>query len=212
MSRMLKDMYRIEAILFDLDGVLVDACGWHYRALNEALLFYKKPIIEYQEHLKTYNGLPTLKKLNMLGIAEDLANKINDAKQEFTLDIIKKNARLMPEKIELHKFLKQNKIKIGCVTNSIRKTTEEMLKTTEQFEYMDIIICNEDVKQNKPSPDCYNLAIKTLNVNPLNVLCVEDSEKGIMSVTSSIAKHLLIVKNTHEVNVTNIQNKLKEIL
>ena len=87
-----------------------------------------------------------------------------------------------------------------------------MLKTTEQFEYMDIIICNEDVKQNKPSPDCYNLAIKTLNVNPLNVLCVEDSEKGIMSVTSSIAKHLLIVKNTHEVNVTNIQNKLKEIL
>ena len=197
----------IQAILFDLDGVLVDACGWHYSALNEALLFYEKPIIEYQEHLKTYNGLPTLKKLNMLGIADDLANKINDAKQEFTLDIIKKNARLMPEKIQLHKFLKQNNIKIGCVTNSIRKTTEEMLKTTEQFEYMDIIICNEDVRQNKPSPDCYNLAIKTLNV-----LCVEDSEKGIMSVTSSIAKHLLIVKNTYEVNLINIQNKLKGIL
>jgi HAD superfamily hydrolase (TIGR01509 family) len=76
---------------------------------------------------------------------------------------------------------------------------------------MDIIISNEDVIKNKPDPDCYNLAIKKLNILSSEILCVEDSEKGILAALNSMAEHLLIVNNAKEVNVTTIQKKLQEI-
>ena len=199
----------IKLVLFDLDGVLVDACDWHYEALNNALIFSGYKSISRIDHNEKYNGLPTRVKLSMLGISELESEKINNLKQKYTIDIIKNTANIMHEKIELHSYLKSKNIKIGCVTNSIRETTELMLISTGQNEYMDIIITNEDVNKNKPYPDCYNLAIEKLNVNPENVLCVEDSEKGIKAAKASFAKHLLVVRNTHDVNINTIKKELE---
>ena len=55
-----------KAVLFDLDGVLVDACDWHYKALNRALEEVSNTYINQEEHIKEFNGLPTLTKLSML--------------------------------------------------------------------------------------------------------------------------------------------------
>jgi len=197
-------MSMIEAVLFDLDGVLVDACDWHYEALNKALQALGHACISRDAHLASFNGLPTHVKLEMLGIIGEEAKKINRLKQDFTLETIRSNAKIMEEKVKLHEFLKQQNIKIACVTNSIRETAEEMLRATGQLQYMDIVITNEDVSKNKPHPECYNRAIQLLDTNPLNVLCVEDSEKGIQAAVASVAKHLLVVKNTSEVNIDTI--------
>ena len=57
----------IKLIIFDLDGVLVDARELHYNALNKALeAIDKKYVIDREEHLSTYDGLSTKKKLNLL--------------------------------------------------------------------------------------------------------------------------------------------------
>jgi HAD superfamily hydrolase (TIGR01509 family) len=194
---------RIDAILFDLDGVLVDACDWHYEALNAALVGAGHPPIGRETHLSTFNGLPTRKKLEILGISYGEAIEINRQKQKHTLDIIQSSATIMSEKIELHTYLKSLGVKIACVTNSIRETAEEMLKATGQMEYIDLLVCNEDVVRNKPYPDCYNHAIRVLGVDPMNCLCVEDSPKGIQSATASIAGHMWIVSNPTEVNREN---------
>ena len=58
----------IECVLFDLDGVLVDACDWHYESLNNALIKFGYNPIERSVHLQKFNGLPTHIKLNMLNI------------------------------------------------------------------------------------------------------------------------------------------------
>jgi HAD superfamily hydrolase (TIGR01509 family) len=147
----------------------------------------------------------------MLNVPDEQANTINQTKQDLTLQIIRNNANILNEKIQLHEWLKQNNIKIACVTNSIRQTAIEMLKKTGQIDYMDVLIANEDVIRNKPYPDCYNLAIEKLNVNPKYSLCVEDSDKGIKAATDSVVKHLLIVKNTHDVNLNNIKRKVEQI-
>ena len=55
-----------KAVLFDLDGVLVDACDWHYEALNRALKQVSNYEISREDHTTTYNGLPTKRKLQML--------------------------------------------------------------------------------------------------------------------------------------------------
>ncbi len=202
---------KIEAVLFDLDGVLVDACDWHYHALNIALVGSGYPVIEREEHLSTFNGLPTRVKLKMLGVPDDMIDTINDQKQKHTLDIIRAKARIMDEKIELHQYLKSNGIKIACVTNSIEETAKEMLTATGQMPYIDLLVSNEQVERNKPYPDCYNHAINTLGVDPLNCMCVEDSLKGIQAATSSIAGHLWAVVDSTTVTKSNYEKFIEEV-
>lgn len=192
-----------EAILFDLDGVLVNACDWHYEALNAALISFGKSPIGREEHETTFNGLPTRVKLKMLGISADEADEINKQKQKHTIDIIRSSAKIMPEKIELLSYLRDKRIKIACVTNSIKETTEAMLSATGQIRLFDLIVSNEDVQRNKPYPDCYNHAIRTLGINPLQCLCVEDSPKGIEAATASIAGHLWAVSDPSKVTIQN---------
>src|SRR5258708_12894956 len=78
---------KIKAILFDLDGVLVDATEWHYEALNRALGLFGYNIARF-EHLTTYNGLPTRKKLEMLsvekGFPRGLHRLFTQTKQKYT--------------------------------------------------------------------------------------------------------------------------------
>ena len=58
---------KIKAVIFDMDGVLIDAKEWHYEALNKALDLFGMEISRY-DHLVTYDGLPTLMKLQMLSL------------------------------------------------------------------------------------------------------------------------------------------------
>lgn len=197
---------KIDCVLFDLDGVLVDACDWHYEALNCALKKIVGFEINRKDHVEKYNGLPTLTKLKMLNIDLSLAKQIEALKQEITLKIIFEQAQIMPEKQELHEYLKNNNIKIACVTNSIKKTATEMLKCTGQLQYMDLIVSNEDVINNKPSPDCYNYAMDQLKVNYNNCVCVEDSPKGYEAAINSNAKMVWRVDGCHEVTLKNFKN------
>ena len=83
----------IKLVIFDLDGVLVDARELHYEALNEALAdIDEKYVIGRQEHLSTYDGLSTTKKLQMLTdskcLPKDLHNSVWSLKQQKTKQII----------------------------------------------------------------------------------------------------------------------------
>jgi beta-phosphoglucomutase len=202
-------MKKIECVLFDLDGVLVDACEWHYRALNNALYDILGIKISRQDHESKYNGLPTKIKLQMLNVEELHFKKIWDLKQKYTVDIIKSNLILLSDKIELHKYLKNNNIKICCVTNSIKDTAELMLSLSGQLQYIDLLVTNENIKNNKPDPECYNYAIKKIKCDPKYSICVEDSNTGILAAQSSLIKNLWKVKNSTEVNLINFKNYIK---
>jgi beta-phosphoglucomutase len=200
----------IKAILFDLDGVLVDACDWHFDSLNMALKDVVGYEISREDHEIKYNGLPTKVKLKMLGVSDDDFDKIWNLKQRYTLNIIRDTAQIMQEKIELHSWLKSNHIKIGCVTNSIRVTAEEMLRQTGQYDFMDVLIANEDVENNKPYPDCYNKAVDLLDLPPSSIIIVEDSDKGVAAAISSKITRLMIVKNTLDVTLENVKKFIKD--
>ena len=197
-------IHNLKAVLFDLDGVLIDACGWHYESLNRALLETVGFQITYEDHVTTYNGLPTKIKLQMLKIIGKDFDQVMSLKQLYTIEEIKKNSKVMKEKVELHSFLKKNQVKIACVTNSIKSNTELMLSSTGQLDFFDLIVSNEDVINNKPSPDCYNLAIDRLGVLPTHTICVEDSDKGYQAAKNSKASFVWRVANTEEVTLQNL--------
>ena len=81
----------IKAILFDMDGVLIDAKDWHYEALNKALGLFGIEISQY-DHLHTFDGLPTKVKLEMLSekyyLPEQLHSFVNQMKQLYTTQIV----------------------------------------------------------------------------------------------------------------------------
>ena len=82
---------KIKAVLFDMDGVLIEAKEWHYEALNRALNLFGMPISR-EDHLTTFDGLPTRKKLEMItadkGLPKELHEFINEMKQQYTMEFV----------------------------------------------------------------------------------------------------------------------------
>lgn len=202
----------IKLIIFDMDGVLVDACEWHRVALNEALKEVCNYEISIQDHYSIFNGIPTkikLKKLSEMGIIEEsLFEKIEIIKQKKTIQAISEFAKPREEKISLMKFLKEKNIKIACYTNSIRMTAELMLEKTGILKYFDLLITNQDVVKAKPDPEGYFLCLKTLNISSKNAIIVEDSPKGIEAAKKTGCV-LIKVQNPEEVSIELLKGVIK---
>lgn len=192
-----------KAVLFDLDGVLVDACDWHYEALNRALREVANYEISRHDHETKFNGLPTKVKLRILAdqgiIKEDQMQEISDLKQKLTIQVIEDLCKVDDSKVQLMRKLKQQGFKIACVTNSIRKTALMMLKKSGVYEYMDCFLSNEDITHTKPHPEGYIKALVMLGCVPSNAIIVEDSPTGIQSAEMTGAK-VVVVANATEVN------------
>lgn len=204
----------IRLIIFDLDGVLVEAKNIHYDALNLAIEKYDKNcVIDWNEHLSKYDGLKTQQKLEMLtknkGLSTEFHKLIWDEKQKTTLKLLsdlKKDTQL----IELFSTLYDKGYKIACCSNSIRKTVLTVLSKLGIIEYFDIIVSNEDVLNSKPHPEMYWKCISKMGVLPEQTLIVEDSPYGLLAA-SRTNSHILRVANPSDVNVKNIYNKLQKI-
>jgi HAD superfamily hydrolase (TIGR01509 family) len=188
------------AVLFDLDGVLVDACDLHYQALNEALVAHGFEAIQLDKHLDFYNGLPTKTKLHLMGIPQEKAKEIEATKQDLTIKLIETTIKRDTEKIKLLQDLKKLGHMIACVTNCSPKTAALMLAKSGLIRYINVVVTNAEVKDPKPSPEGYNLAMTKLRVNPQNCIVVEDSPKGIAAGKASGAR-VIQVKNPSEVTI-----------
>ena len=181
-------MSQISCVLFDLDGVLVDATEWHYEALNRALRLFGFDITRY-EHLSGYNGLPTRKKLEMLsvekGLPAALHTMLNRLKQVYTRDEILTRCRPVFEKEYMLSRLKAEGYQMAVCSNSIRESLEMMIRQSGLAEYFDFLVSNEDVKKPKPDPEIYLKAIERLGVSPSEVLIVEDAPHGVEAARRS---------------------------
>jgi beta-phosphoglucomutase len=204
---------KIKAVIFDMDGVLIDAREWHYEALNRALKHFGGEITRY-EHLNTFDGLPTKKKLKMLSdegrLPEKLHTFINELKQDYTMEITHTSCKPFFQHQYLLAKLKKSGYKIIVCSNSIRNTIELMMEKSGLNTYLDFFLSNQDVVNAKPSPEIYNKAIQMLKLNPTECLIVEDNENGIKAAIASGA-NLLKVSSPEEVNYTNIFRKLNEL-
>lgn len=201
----------VKLVIFDLDGVLVEAKNIHYEALNDALgPMYE---ISWEEHLSIYDGLKTNQKLEMLthrkGLPIESHEEIWINKQKLTLQKLKE---LEPSPVlqSTMENLTNDGYKIAVCSNSIRKTVLTVISKLGLMEYMDYIISNEDVQNSKPHPEMYWRAISKMGCLPEETLIVEDSPYGLLAASRSKA-HILRVKNPKEVTYDNINKKLKEI-
>lgn len=206
-------MTKIKCVIFDMDGVLIDARDWHYEALNKALAIFGFEISRH-DHLVTYDGLPTKKKLEILSsysqLPKQLHGFINDLKQIFTMDItLVKCAPTFSHEYALSK-LKADGLRMAVCSNSIRNTMTSMLSKAALIEYFEFYLSNQDVSQSKPDPEIYLKAIKLFGVLPSECLVLEDNANGIRAATDAGA-HVMQIQQVTDVNYINITQFIKKI-
>ena len=200
----------IKLVVFDLDGVLVEAKNIHFEALNKALVQYA---ITWEEHLSIYDGLKTNQKLEMLherkGLPKEYFKDIWEAKQKYTLEALSDLKESDQLKVCMSTLVASG-YKIACCSNSIRKTVLTVLSKLGIIEYFDLIISNEDVTNSKPHPEMYWKAMSKMTVLPEETLIVEDSPYGLLAANRAKA-HVLRVGNPEEVTYNNVYKSIQQI-
>jgi HAD superfamily hydrolase (TIGR01509 family) len=203
----------IKAILFDMDGVLIDAKDWHYEALNHALSLFGMEI-NRDAHLSVYDGLPTRKKLEILSRTRNLPAKlqdlISDLKQQHTVKLIYS----LCKPIFSHRYalsrLRAEGYRIAVCSNSIRYTMDVMLDRADLLQFLEFYLSNEDVTRPKPDPEIYLTAMTRMGLSPDCCLVVEDNENGIKSAKASGA-YVLEVGSTVDVTYDRISRTIAHI-
>jgi HAD superfamily hydrolase (TIGR01509 family) len=199
----------IKLIIFDLDGTLIDSRDLHYQALNKALHNVSPQyVISLDEHLSTYDGLPTSTKLNMLsknkGLPVDKHQEVWKQKQIFTQDLmstLKRDERVC----EVLQHLRDQGYLIYIASNCTWRNLLMFIGKLGLFEYIDWFISNEDVVKCKPSPEMYLRCMIRANVSCKETLIVEDSPIGKKSALLSGA-HLLPVSCPNDVSISKVMD------
>lgn len=206
-------MAKIKAIIFDMDGVLIDAKEWHYEALNRSLALFGFSISRY-DHLVTFDGLPTSRKLEMLsverGLPKSLHSFINEMKQNYTMEYVYTRCKPM----FVHQYalsrLKSEGFHLALASNSIRNTVDMMMQKADLDQYLDFKLSNQDVTKSKPDPEIYNVAISRLGLKPEECLIAEDNQNGVKAALASGA-HLFKVDTVNDVTYKKISARIREI-
>ncbi len=196
----------IKYIIFDLDGVLVEARELHYEALNKALGKFGYTITR-EEHVSTYDALPTTKKLQLLteqkGLPVEMHDEIWKEKQRQTWEIINQMDQDNRLREVLGKLRSEGYTLIVC-SNSVRESVKMMLLRRGFLEYIDFYLSNQDVSQAKPHPEIYLAAMIKAGAKPKECLVVEDSHYGRQAAIDAGA-YLCPVKDVEEVTYENIR-------
>lgn len=197
-------------IIFDLDGVLVEAKNIHFEALNKAL--GPQYEISWNEHLSRYDGLKTNQKLEMLtqdkGLPTKLYKQVWDDKQKYTLEALS-SLKPNPQLQVCMDLLIQQGFKLAVCSNSIRKTVLTVLSKFDIIDRFDLILSNEDVVSSKPHPEIYWSAMSKMGFLPEETLIVEDSPYGLLAASRSKA-FVMRVGSPKDVTYNNIYKHLNQ--
>lgn len=205
----------IELIIFDLDGVLVDAKEFHYSALNGALATIdSKYMISREEHLAKYDGLSTSQKLKLLSKEKGLPKHLHDyiwkRKQELTETLIDMHVQPDDNLMAVLEALKADGFKLAVASNAIKSTVYKMLHAAGIRKYFEYVLSNESVAIPKPSPAIYLECMLSFGVAPIDTLIIEDSLVGRQATYASGA-HLLPVNSPKEITYERIIDRINEI-
>lgn len=184
----------IRAVLFDMDGVLIDARDWHYEALNRALDLFGMGI-DRHAHLASFDGLPTRRKLEMLsaarGLPAALHGFINEMKQAYTAEIIYARCRPVFHLQYALSRLRAEGYRMAVCSNSVRTSVRLMMQLSQLDRYLDEQLCNEDAAP-KPDPAIYLEAMRRMALSPEECLIVEDNPHGVQAARAS-GGHVMVV-------------------
>jgi beta-phosphoglucomutase-like phosphatase (HAD superfamily) len=203
----------MKAIIYDLDGVLVDSVGWHEIALNRAL----QEVVGFQiggEEIETLRGQPTRDKLHtLLGqkkLTQEQLVEVLDLKKKHFDKVVEDCACEDSEKIKLLEETHRLGLCTACVTNSNRAAATSVLSSTGLLGGFDVVITGSEVNNPKPCSEGYVIAMVLAGALPRECIIVEDTVEGVVSARNTGA-YVWEVRSPVEVTCENLNRFLKEL-
>jgi beta-phosphoglucomutase family hydrolase len=189
----------LEAVIWDLDGVIADTAAYHYGAWCE--VFAKRGReLSLPDFMQLFGQRHDTIIKFALGdrIPQKDIDKITEEKQTSYRRRIADHVQPLPGAIELLKLLQKNGIKSALGTSAVPKNVEVVVNKLGIADYFQAIAHGMEVKDSKPSPQLFRLAARKLSVEPGNCVVIEDAIAGVAAAKAAGMK-CVAVTNSHPV-------------
>ncbi|WP_316798683.1 HAD family phosphatase [Pedobacter frigidisoli] len=181
-------MNKIKALLFDLDGTLIDSEKFHFNCWNDFLLQYGVQL-DFKDWLTNYAGIPLPQNaktiLSRYKLNEDLESFI-ERREQITLAGFKtKDIELMPFALDFVNYFYQKGFTLAVVTASPRADVEAVFEKNGLAKYFSVFVTRTDVIKSKPDPESYNLCVEKLGLAKEECLVFEDTLNGVKAAVAA---------------------------
>lgn len=181
-------MNKIKALLFDLDGTLIDSEKFHFDCWNEFLCQYHVQL-DFKDWLTNYAGIPLPHNartiMSRYKIDED-PDRFIHRREQITLEGFEtKDIKLMPFALDFVEYFYQKGLTLAVVTASPRADVEAVFRKNGLAKYFSVFITRSDVSKSKPDPESYNLCVEKLGLAKEDCLVFEDTLNGVKAAVAA---------------------------
>lgn len=187
----------LQAVIFDLDGVLIDSPKYIWQSFNKLL---EGKVSFTDDDIRMY--LASSLRENAKSWRKRFGVEINDL-EAFSREAGKIQFELMKEVkpsmslVQLLKALQKNDIKIGVGTSSMKWRAENILNLLSILPYFETLVTSDDVEHHKPHPEVFTTVAEKLVVDPRQCIVIEDAVNGIEAAHNGGMKAVGLVTEYH---------------
>ena len=189
----------VKAVIFDMDGVIIDSEPLWRRVMIESFTEIGIPFND--ENCRITTGLRFIEVADYWFKKHHITHITIEAFDNLVInrlcDLIQKEGKPMTGVSESLEFLKAKGIKLGIGTSSNNKLMNTVVDALKIRSYFDELCSAENMLYGKPHPEVYLTCAKKLEINPLECLVVEDSVNGIIAGKAAQMKVLAIPETIH---------------
>ncbi len=169
----------VEAVLWDMDGVLVDTAPFHYQAWRDLFAGEGKELSE--EEFRATFGLrnDAILRANLGEMPEERLRELGQKKEELFRTAIHGRVEPLPGAVALVRKLREAGVKEAVVSSAPRQNVETLLQALGLSDAFDALVAEEDAQRGKPDPQGYLIAANRLGRRPDNCVVIEDALGGV---------------------------------
>jgi beta-phosphoglucomutase family hydrolase len=188
---------RLEAVLWDMDGVIADTADYHYRAWHD--VFRERGVefskADFMRHFgQRHDTIIRFALGDKLSPAE--FNAISEKKQAIYRRRVAENIVPLPGAIALIKSLKEHGVKSAIASSAVQANIDIIIRGLGIENDFQAIVFGTEVAEGKPSPQIFLLGAKKLGVKPANCVVIEDAIAGVTAARQAGMK-CIAVTNSH---------------
>ena len=191
----------LKAIIFDMDGVLIDSIGpiWESfdRVLKDGNVQFSDDYIKKNLARSLRDNLQAWK--TEFGIKDYDLMEFSKKAGEIQFELMKKE-KVNSELLALLQESKQNNIICGVATSSLRWRAEKILDLLDIKPFFQALVTADDIKNHKPAPDTFLEAAKKLNIRPEECVVIEDAGNGIDAAKNANMKTIALLTKYHSLD------------
>ena len=188
----------LKAVIFDLDGVLIDSTKYIWRSFSEIL---NGKVVFTDDDIRMY--LASSLRESVISWRERFGIEITDIEAfsrdagEIEFALSEKDVKRNPSLIDFLEQLRAKGVKMGVGTSSMRWRAERILDLLSLTSYFSVLVTANDVENHKPNPEVFLSVAKQLNVDPGDCVVIEDAVNGIEAAHRGGMKVVGLVTQYH---------------